>query len=555
MRKIKGINLFILALIFSFALMFAFVKLPGLIDSLLQKNVGFPGFDQGSDKFNAYKSELFIDSLYLRWIGYASLLITFGLIVLGFVLKKSGWAFAGAFALFLPTFGQFALSMFFLAGLGILRVGWLPFMDVSFNVLQLGNVIYFPYSFLMWAAGLINWNAHQFISYFFMGAGTLFFVWGVLVWFQTRFGKAGVATNSIYKFSRHPQYTGWLIWSYGLMLFSFNINNMKKSWTVSSSLPWLLSAMVIIGLCCIEEIKMKKEKGEEYENYKKKTPFLFPIPKWLKEIVISPIKLLIRKDTPSTKTEVAVITIFYTITLILFSLFWVNFGTTEQNQIAVTSTNPKHQIDSLIKEIRISERRNMNEHFNVFKSMGTVAIGPLINLLSDTDPVIREFSAETLGDMKADTATNHLIPLLKDEKARVRNSAAFALGKLRSEKVIPFFVEQLNNLAGPGMRYFIYNALGEIGSEKARNLLIKGTKDSTWFVKNGAINALCKIDSERSADIIRNSLYDRDTNVRRNSVYLILKYKIKSLKEDVRALIDDEDFETRFYSKIILDRL
>lgn len=59
----------------------------------------------------------------------------------------------------------------------------------------------------------------------------------------------------------------------------------------------------------------------------------------------------------------------------------------------------------------------------------------------------------------------------------------------------------------------------------------------------------------RSLDIIRNSLHDKNANARRNSVYLILKYKIKSLTENVRTLLDDEDFETRFYSKIILDRL
>jgi protein-S-isoprenylcysteine O-methyltransferase Ste14 len=555
MKEIKSINLFILAIIFSFALMFAFVELPGLIDSLLQKKLGFPGFDQASDNFNTYKSELFIESLYLRWIGYTSLLITFCLIVLGFVSKKSGWAVAGAFALFLPVFGQFALSMFFLAGLGILRVGWLPFMDISFNVLQLGNIIYLPYRFLMWAAGSINWNAHQFLSYFFMSAGALLFMWGVLVWLQTRFNKTGVATNAIYKFSRHPQYTGWLIWSYGLMLFSLNINNMKKSWSVSSSLPWLLSTMVIIGICFIEEIKMKEEKGEEYENYKKKTPFLFPIPNWLKVIVIAPIKLLIRKDTPSTKAEVAVVSTFYTVTLILLSLLWVDFGSIEQKPITINLANSQYQIDSLIQEIRVSERRNMNKHFEELKSMGTAAVGSLIKLLSDTDPVLREFSADALGEMKADTATEYLIPLLKDEKTRVRNSAALALGKLRSEKVIPFFVEQLNNSAGPGMRYFIYNALGEIGSEKARNLLIEGINDSVWFVKNGVINALCKIDPERSVDIIKNSLYDENTNVRRNSVYLIIKYKIKSLKENVRSLLNDKDFETRFYSKIILDHL
>ena len=35
--------------------------------------------------------------------------------------------------LFLPVFGHFALTMFFLGGLGFLRLLWMPFLDVSFN--------------------------------------------------------------------------------------------------------------------------------------------------------------------------------------------------------------------------------------------------------------------------------------------------------------------------------------------------------------------------------------------------------------------------------------
>ncbi len=45
--KFKDILLLLLAIVFSVALMFASVELPRLIDSFLQKDVGFPGFDQG----------------------------------------------------------------------------------------------------------------------------------------------------------------------------------------------------------------------------------------------------------------------------------------------------------------------------------------------------------------------------------------------------------------------------------------------------------------------------------------------------------------------------
>lgn len=127
------------SVVFSVALMFAFIELPRLLDNLLQENVGFPGFDHGLDDEEAYKTELYIQALHLRLIGYVSLALVLAFIVLGFVTSKSSWAWAGALVLFLPVFGQFALSMFFLSGLGMLRIGWMPFLDISFEFLNLGQ--------------------------------------------------------------------------------------------------------------------------------------------------------------------------------------------------------------------------------------------------------------------------------------------------------------------------------------------------------------------------------------------------------------------------------
>lgn len=127
-NKVKDLILLLLAIVFSIALMFSFIELPRWIDTLLQENVGFPGFDQGSGEQAAYYSNIYIKRLHLRWIGYGSLVLVCLFILMGFVTRKSSWAWAGAFVIFLPVFGQFALSMFFLSGLGIHRTGWLPFI-------------------------------------------------------------------------------------------------------------------------------------------------------------------------------------------------------------------------------------------------------------------------------------------------------------------------------------------------------------------------------------------------------------------------------------------
>lgn len=177
-QLLNNLGLLILAIVFSIGLMFAFIELPRLLDASLQKNVGFPGFDHGAGETNALKTEMFIQGLHLRWVGYGSLLLILALIIFGYTTRRSGWAMAGAVGLFIPVFGQFALSMFFLAGLGLLRVGWLPFLEISsFDVLDLGKVIYVPYWILMWLFGLFKWHAHAFLSYLFMGSGAFLFTW------------------------------------------------------------------------------------------------------------------------------------------------------------------------------------------------------------------------------------------------------------------------------------------------------------------------------------------------------------------------------------------
>ena len=119
---LNNAGLLLLAIVFSTGLIFAFIELPRLLDAGLQNKLGFPQFDHGAGGSSALKTEMFIQGLHLRWIGYGSLLLILGLIIFGYTSRKSGWALAGAVGLFIPVFGQFAYSMFFLAGLGFANI-------------------------------------------------------------------------------------------------------------------------------------------------------------------------------------------------------------------------------------------------------------------------------------------------------------------------------------------------------------------------------------------------------------------------------------------------
>jgi len=476
-------------------------------------------------------------------------------IILGYFTRKTGWAWAGAFALFLPVFGQFALSMFFLSGLGILRVGWFPFMDISFKVLELGNVIYIPYWILMWVGRQFDWYTHNFLSYFFMILGSLIFVWSVLLWLRARSSENPVANSWIYRFSRHPQYFGWIIWSYGLMLFSALENQMKKTWSVPASLPWLLATMVIIGICLLEEIKMKELYGDSYEKYRKKTPFLFPLPKWLKSALSFPIRLIFRRDWPETRGQVAGTILIYTICFMLLSMIWVDFGEREEITVRemVNLEQAEHDIHSILIELHRNDNRgHLYNQIMALKQYQDRAVPTLIILLGNPNSDIREFSVQALGELKAETAVEALIQALSDPEYRARRGAAYALGQIGSEQAVDPLIQVLNGPTKGGMRYAVYIALGQIGSDRAWPVLAPAAMDTIWYAQNAALRALHKIDRDRSMEHIIKALQNSTVNVRRQAVMVLLEDPHPAAIDALRQLDDDPDFETRFYSRQVL---
>jgi protein-S-isoprenylcysteine O-methyltransferase Ste14 len=549
-KTLSNAGLLFLALVFSAGLMFAFIELPGLLDSFLQKRLGFPQFDQGGGDLNALKTEMFIRGLHLRWIGYGSLFLIFGLILYGYSSRKPGWAMAGAVVLFIPVFGQFALSMFFLAGLGFLRIVWLPMLEVtSFNLLDLGRVIYVPYWVLMWIFGLFKWNAHTFLTYLLMGSGAFIFTWGVLVWFRSRFAGEKVAASWIYRFSRHPQYLGWILWSYGFILFTPFINQMKKSWSVPSSLPWLLMTMAILGICMMEELKMMKLTNGGYQEYRSSAPFLFPLPSWLNRIITWPARLFAKGGTPTRGSQVVWITLTYTGLLILLSLFWVDFGTGRGNSTKRAEAGPA--LSAIMQEVDGlgDDRKGIWSLINEIATYGEPGMDSLLILAVHPNPIIREFSMQLLGNHGVTKAEELFIASLNDSLSRVRSAAILAAGKIRSEKAVDGLVGLADDPSVKNNLSQIYIALGSIGDPNAIPCLTKGLEMKEWYYQVPALNALMEIDPVTNLHYAFSELNDPDVNVRRNAVMTCIRSGNFEAVEPLRSVLDDEDYEVRFYAK------
>jgi len=320
----SGVLLTILAVVFAIALTYASVELPSLLNSFLHNIIDFPGYDSNHEIYRE-KTISFMDSYYIRFIGYGSLAIIVVLIIVGFMTRKSGLISAGAIAIFLPVFGHFSFNMFFLAGLGAMRIVWMPILDISYDILRLGDIAYLPYMITVYLPALIRIDITAIIPFIIMGSGILIFILGTQAWMFARFNKKGVATFWIYRFSRHPQYLGWIIWSYGLLIYlirNSTLIHFKLTYEMPSSLPWLITSLVIICVALLEETKMKQKFPEEYENYKKQAPFLFPIPRFISKIITLPVRLLLGKEQPESGKEVAIVFFIYLGIMILLSLLF-----------------------------------------------------------------------------------------------------------------------------------------------------------------------------------------------------------------------------------------
>lgn len=264
----------------------------------------------GIDHFMALKN--------VRVVGYTCVVLMILLAMLGLITEKKGVATFGSIGFILPIFSYFMLHMSFLAALGILTALWAPFWG---DLVRLGDLAYLPYIILVYPFSLFGLDIRRSLAGTFTSMGLLIFILGVFAWFYARFQKKYTADFWIYRFTRHPQYLGWIIWSYGLMLrVSIRQDTALKNSNPGASLPWIISTLIIICVALSEETQMRRQYNQEYEPYSKQAPFLLPLPNSLSKVISAPLKLILRKERPETQWDLIYTFIIYLGIVMLLSL-------------------------------------------------------------------------------------------------------------------------------------------------------------------------------------------------------------------------------------------
>lgn len=263
----------------------------------------------------------FMASKHIRLIGYTCVALIVLIALIGLITKKRGLTILGSIGFILPTYAYFVLHMSFLAGLGIMTALWVPFWG---DLVKLGDISYLPYMGLVFPFSLVGLDIRKFLVGLITSLGLLIFILGVLAWFYARFQRKGTANFWIYRFTRHPQYLGWIVWSYGLMLqVALRKDTLLQNTNPGASLPWVISTLIIICVALSEEIHMRRQYGANYEEYKVKTPFMIPLPDFLKQVISAPFRLIIRKEKPENRWDLLWIFVIYLAVVIVLSLPFV----------------------------------------------------------------------------------------------------------------------------------------------------------------------------------------------------------------------------------------
>jgi protein-S-isoprenylcysteine O-methyltransferase Ste14 len=153
-------------------------------------------------------------------------------------------------ALFAEMYGIPLTMYFFMGAFGYIKIFSLEFLLTQVMGQNSFYIIYHYYVFPL--------------SKFVIGFGILLVIFG---WYQIYEAKGKLVKTGLYKYTRNPQYIGFLLITGGLNI----------QWlTIITTALWPVLALLYWRLTKIEEKESEAKYGEEFLEYKRNTPRFIP---------------------------------------------------------------------------------------------------------------------------------------------------------------------------------------------------------------------------------------------------------------------------------------
>ncbi|MFX1514109.1 MAG: methyltransferase family protein, partial [Promethearchaeota archaeon] len=87
--------------------------------------------------------------------------------------------------------------------------------------------------------------------------------------------KSGLTTTRIHRYSRNPNYIGWIFFMGGLSLIGWS----ESIWSIIFLLYFIFTVGYLHWTVLLEEAFLANKYGDSYQEYQKKTPRYVGIPK------------------------------------------------------------------------------------------------------------------------------------------------------------------------------------------------------------------------------------------------------------------------------------
>lgn len=177
-------------------------------------------------------------------------------------------------------------------------------------------------------------------------------------------------------------------------------------------------------------------------------------------------------------------------------------------------------------------------------------VPPLLKLLEDKKPQIKQNAAWALGFCGDDSIAAYIQALLKDKNTAVRREAVLALKRLGAAQSVPALVEALKTETDQDVKYDLARALGTLGDQSAVfTLSTLLTREKSWYVKSGCVEALGHIGSDKAMNILAKILVtdagEDATWTRTKAAWALAEIGEKSIPLLARALNDNEEVTRR----------
>ena len=190
----------------------------------------------------------------------------------------------------------------------------------------------------------------------------------------------------------------------------------------------------------------------------------------------------------------------------------------------------------LVPILTVDQALLRNRGKEVLRRLAGEAPDLILQLLDESDPDLRIFAAELLGEVSAPGVGRALIKALKSPDPNLRLAAALSLGKRRETSAVGALVERLDD--EEWVRFAAIDALSNIGDPAALEPLMKAMKNNSGVIQTRIARALGGFKDPRVCETLLETLQDAEGPTLNTVVNSMLKVggarALRHLDEDLK---------------------